>query len=30
MVCPDDGAVDHLNRLTNALGVLQDIKQEIP
>ena len=27
---PDDGAVDHLDRLADALGVVQHIEQEIP
>ena len=27
---PDDGAVDHLDRLADALGVVQHLEQQIP
>lgn len=30
MVRPDDGAVDHMNRLTAPFGVVQHFEQQIP
>ena len=30
VVCPDDGAVDHLDRLADAFGVVQHLEQQIP
>lgn len=30
MMRPDDGAVDHLNRLADPFGVIQHFEQQIP